>query len=227
MSDDAREEDRMDALISASLDDALSPEEAAELAALMAGEGMAGEGVSGEGVASRAQDFEDVDAALRALAEEPLDEARLEASLEAVQERLFESSPDAAVVIAGEAVADEIGVDAGSRASGRSESLFSRIRPAFYGGMAAAAAAMLFFAVGSGSDALRPGDLNPGGGLETLAEEAALGELTDEALVAALGYGAGPADLSELGLASPEDLEIVEQLELLDFLAAREAEGRG
>ena len=208
MSDERREDERrddpIDVLLSAGMDDALSADERAELDGLLAQ----------DGVASRAEAFEEVDAALRSLAEdqadEPAAEARIAASLETLRERL----------------------DWAEEAPARPEATKTVwLRPATYlgSGLAAAAAAMLFFAVGAGDQTRSPsGDVEERAGLTaSLAEGSGDAGSEDEAIMTALGYAEWAGDLSELGLASPEDLEIVEQLELLDFLVAQAAEGRG
>ena len=78
MRDERGEDDWVDALLSAGLDDALSAEEQAEF------DGLLGQDAAG----ARAEAFEEVDAALRSLAEEPVDDARIAASLETLRERL-------------------------------------------------------------------------------------------------------------------------------------------
>ncbi len=218
MSDESHRDDSVDALLSAGMDDALSVAERAELDGLLVQ----------DAVASRAEAFDEVDAALRSLAEEPADQARIAASLETLHERLD--------------WAEEAPADAQTAQTGwpRSASSFGLGL-----GLAAAAAAMFFFTVGSGDDArLRGEEVEERvGATASLAEglaysrvaarsEAGLGAESqagpeEEAMVTALGYVEWAGDLSELGLASPEDLEIVEQLELLDFIAAREAGGQG
>lgn len=193
MSNEERREDRVDALLSASMDERLSPDERAELDALLAQ----------APVAARAEAFRQVDDTLRALAQDSVDERRLASSLETLRDRLGASGQPPA---RGGAV--------------------TRLHPVVYGGLAAAAAAILFLAIGFGGGAPGPGE-KASGETPSLVEASGPTDPVDEALVTALGYAAWAGDVSELGLASPEDLEVVEQLELLDFLAAREAEGQG
>lgn len=208
--ENGRGDDPVDALLSAGMDDALSAEEWAER------DGLLGQ----DAVASRAAAFEDVDAALRSLAEEqagePGEAARIAASLEVLRERLDwpEEGPAAPE-------ATEL----------RQVTKRDWLRPAAYfgSGLAVAAAAMLFLTVGAGDETRSPREVDEerNGLAAAIVEGAGDAGSEEESMVTALGYAEWAGDLSELGLASPEDLEIVEQLELLDFLAARETEGRG
>ena len=49
----------------------------------------------------------------------------------------------------------------------------------------------------------------------------------DEALAVALGYAEGPNGTGPVQGTPTMDFEILDQLELLEYLAARDAEGRG
>lgn len=83
--------------------------------------------------------------------------------------------------------------------------------------VAAAAAAILLWRAGEETTAHDPAGSTPVAGTE-------LGEQLEEEVSVALGYGEEIEVLPDVPI---EDFEVVDQLELLEFLAQREREGRG
>lgn len=202
------ERERLDALISAAMDDELSAEERAELDGLLADD---------EANAARAQQLAGVDVALRELAG-AASEGRAEGSPEApdreagerldiVYERLraqLASSAEAAESKHPEAPRSPSTPPAGRRVRRSSWAL-----PL---GLAAAAALVVYLLLPD--DGSEPGD------------PAGLVEASEEHLDA-IDYVIYSEEIEGFGPISGEDLEIIEQLELLDYLVARDAEASG
>lgn len=223
MSDSSTTEERLDVLLSAERDDALAPEERAELDALLASDPAAAE---------RRAAFAAIDDALADLGRVPIDEEAIDDGLERLRER---TAGDASGVVQ---------LDA-RRAPWRHP-----VVPLLLG--AAAAALMLYFAVtpseptgttstppeivqqppSPAEDAVvvsTPEDVDPLGLEDGAPKFDPLG-LEDEApdfdpeLAIALGYGEGPDFVPGVDNA---DLPVISELDLLDFMASREEEGRG
>jgi hypothetical protein len=197
--------DRLDALLSAKRDGALGPGEETQLEQMLA--------VS-ESARARALEFERVDERLRALASEAVSADRL-ARIEASLARRLEVAgrPDAAVVAS--ASADEQSTRDPRRSPRRppiDQVTRQRVRRRTIVGswLAAAVAAGLLLAtlVGLPRDAVQGVDETAG----------AVQVAADESIEA--------RDLASLGLAEASDLEVIEELELLEFLAARERDAQ-
>jgi len=200
---DANELDAVDALISAAMDDELDQAGREELERLIAAD---------PAVAARVRAFHQIDSVVRGVGRNELEPEQLAAGYASIEERL--------------------GIGAGARPP-----LWRR--PAF--GLALAAAAVLFLYLSGASESARPGlakgdappnvvvlDEPPGGAPDDLpSEEAPLEEESLDAFAVALGYAEGPDGVSPVPGLPMEDFEIIDQLELLEYLAAREAEGRG
>jgi anti-sigma factor RsiW len=209
-----QEQAELDLLLSAELDGELEPLEVERLAALRQRH---------PDHAARLARFQEVDGAMRSLAETPIPAERLAVPLRILEARLARSES-----------ARPIEVE--SRSGSESGSAMRWIKPALW----AAAAALVLYLIAAGSQrATAPAQspLFPPTATE-LAEEplpASTFASDDEALVLALDLFEGEAEgQSEalvgeetFGAISDEDFDIVEQLDLLEFLAAREREGRG
>lgn len=215
--------DRIDALLSAAMDGEATPEEQAELAALRDGfADGAREGAENASpdwaaiVAERARLFGLAEAALRNLAQSA-SPSSVRAGTDA------DSDPAAGLASLRSRIAEEEG-----RPAARSRRMGWAVP------LAAAAALALYWA--TGSDGPGPEGPSQGATQERMAESAqpfsppagaAEGPLAEEdalvelALLFELEDERGEAPL-EAG-----DLEIIEQLELLEFLAARGGEGQG
>jgi len=200
---DASELDAVDALISAAMDDELDQAGREELEGLIAAD---------PAVAARVRAFHQVDSVVRGIGRNELEPERLAAGYASIEERL--------------------GIGAGARPP-----LWRR--PAF--GLALAAAAVLLLYLSGATESARPGlaegDAPPNVAvLDEIADDlpnslphgdAPLEEESLDAFAVALGYAEGPDGTSPVPGLPMEDFEIIDQLELLEYLAAREAEGRG
>ena len=211
MSDTNSTEERLDALLSAERDDALEPEERAELDALLASDPAAAE---------RRAAFAAIDDALADLGRVPLEDAAIADGLERLRERT--GNGDSGV----------IQLDA-RRAPWRHPAV-----PLLVG--AAAAALMLYFAITpseTAGTATAPSEIaeRP----ESPAREEVVVSTPEELdpfglededpdfdpeLAIALGYGEGPDFVPGVDNA---DLPVISELDLLDFMASREEGGRG
>jgi len=226
------EAERLDVLLSAAMDGALGPEERAELDRLLAAD---------ESRAARAGELAGVDAALRGLArdtpEETIDtERRLAVLYQGIEGRLG---------LAGEAL--ERPASAGRPIAGRVSVAKPRewrrrtLLPVVSAAAAAAAAAALYLLWPDGSLptspiederlAIESADGPDRAGVESMSRvrpEQGAGSLAEsEALLDAIDYVIYSEELEGFGPITGEDLEIIEQLELLDYLVARDAEARG
>ena len=206
--------ERLDALISAAMDGSIEDADRIWLEERLAADDEA---------VARARAFDRVDAELRTLAEAPsLSEERLAAGFERLRSRLQGPS-----VESGGVAAENPEFDGPHR--GRPGVWRRRWVPALIAAAAALALYLILPGVERGSES-GGGDSRVGipadEGIDDTIEFAENIEL-DEELSLVLGYGEDPFDLDE---ATIDDLEIIEQLDLLDFLSAREArerEGRG
>jgi hypothetical protein len=199
------------------MDDALTPDERVELEALLA---------SDHDHAARARAFEEVDAQLRSFAEESVDEDRLATTYNGLRARL---------AIDGLKQSDGV-------TSSRPHPDASEAREYSLGGpmipiLLAAAAVFIFYVVvpGAPSTPLSSAPESaflaaaPVGELDGIDEE--LGSELDsysdaffeDELILVLGYG---DEMSELQGITRDDLNIIERLELLDFLSDRELSDR-
>ncbi|MBK7949870.1 MAG: hypothetical protein IPK00_14240 [Deltaproteobacteria bacterium] len=197
--------EELDALLSARRDGALEAGEAARLEALLE---------TSEAARLRALELERVDAMLRALAAEPIPEARLDRIEAALGRRVAETATRPSAARAPETPIGEKGRRATDDAS--RERRVSRRRSRGFGLAAALAAGVVLATV-----VWAPREKNavvdePGGQGLPIAGTAGTAEPAtregDE--LATLGR--------ELGLEDASDLEVIEELELLEFLAARE-----
>ena len=211
--DDAEQEaenvDRLDALLSARMDDDLTPEERVELEALITND---------PDYAVRALAFEKVDAQLRSLAEASIDEDRLADAYAGLRARLA----------IGELDETDPGRTSGqptSRIDLRSNSLGGPVIPLL---LAIAAAFILYLVVPAAppSHVDEPGDLATAsnGAFSDIDEDFADVDLdvargVEDELILVLGYG---DEMSVLQGITRDDLDVIEQLELLDFLSDRE-----
>lgn len=182
------ERDRVDALISAAMDDELDAAGREELRTRQANDPE---------VAERVRTFHRIDAGLRGLGSERIPDALLETNLDALHQRL-----------------------------GTHDRESSLVRPVVLPmALAAAAAIVLYLAFADGTPDTREEalarDTRP-------ASEAVIDVVPfDEELAVALGYGEaidGPSPVPGIPM---DDFEIIEDLDLLDFLARREAGGPG
>lgn len=198
--------DRDEEIISAGLDDELEPEEQVRLAARLS---------EGGEFEARARSFRRVDDRLQSLGLESISEERLAATFARLRVRLgldsSESSTDAPLD-------DESDANDAPR-RGR--------RRFFFAALAAAAALLLYWVFPT----LEPSPETPSrfarvGDPELDDEASMMGVMSaiEEELVLALGYG---NELSELNAISNEDLDVIERLDLLDFLSGRSRGERG
>ena len=182
------ERDRVDALISAAMDDELDRAGRDELAALAAAD---------PAIAARVRAFHQIDSTVRGLGRDELEDERLAASYVSIEKRL--------------------GIGAGSR-----RPLWRH--PALHIALAAAAALLLYLALG----ATPPSSSGPESPSPLAATDGGVEERDSvDAFAVALGYAEGPEGTSPVPGLPMEDFEIIDQLELLEYLAAQEAEGRG
>lgn len=198
--------ERRDLLLSASLDDEVGLEESEELESLRA--------QAEPDTAERERAFREVDEGLRALAAEPLDDARLSGSLATLDARLR---------------------DREARGTLDDTSVFGSGARRMAVGLAAAAAVVFYLILPSIEPPIeetgsvvdrRGGDAAMDDYAFEAGDEAARVESADavEDLVLAIGYG---EENGELGVIMGDDFEVIEQLELLDYLLALEREERG
>jgi len=204
-------QERIDALISAAMDDELLAGDRAELDRLIA---------ENPAVSARVRAFHRIDAGLRNAGTEDVTRERLAASFAEVEARLgfAKTSPSPK---------DSIWRD--------------RAGPLV---LAAAAAFALYWWVSGPATTPNEIETPPPPALATLewpAEGADFGAPDeaadafeddleagfDEALAVALGYVEGPNGTGPVQGIPTMDFEIIDQLELLEYLAARDAEGRG
>ena len=188
--------DRIDALLSAERDRALDGVEQRELEVLLASDSAATE---------RRAAFAAVDEALRALGHVPLDDASIEAGLDALRAR---TAADRGRVVRIE-----------PRRAGWQRPLLA---------VAAAAALMIYLAIAPltdrvGSDALRSESV-VSTDLSSDREEMDEDSGFDPELAIALGYGEGADFVPGV---DNEDLSVISELDLLDFMSKREEEERG
>jgi hypothetical protein len=200
--------ERLDLLLSARRDGALTPAEQAELDRIR-----------------RALELDRVDEGLRALAAESVDAERLARNLAAVRQRSATeraASPATAATLPTPKRAATPATPRGSSDAG------ARRARALGVGLGAAAAAIaaawiaaLVFPIErpTGEAAGGPRDAS-GTGEMGRADEGRSFAVARVELVAA-------EDLAALGLEEPGDLEVIDELELLDFLADRERTARG
>jgi len=209
--DDRARLSRLDALLSAERDGALDPDERAELDALLANDPAA---------PARRAAFAAADEALVALGREPLDEASIADGLEALRARTGREGSTAP--------------SSGVQLDARRASWRHPVVPLLAG--AAAAALMLFLAVSSTEtvEAPRPRVVQVPAAIDTVDPLDAEDEMLDFdpelaialpiALPLALGHGEGAELVPGV---DDEDLAVISELDLLDFMAALEAQERG
>ncbi|HEB90105.1 MAG TPA: hypothetical protein ENI85_11080 [Deltaproteobacteria bacterium] len=218
--DDSRPEDRLDRLLSADLDGEIDSGDRAWLEERLARDPTA---------RARLEAFARIDTGLRRLAEAPVGQERLAAMLADLHSRL-----EAETVGASDAAEKSPSDVAPVLGAGRFP-----VRPwaSALAVAAAAAIAVLLLLPGSEDDSEAPApslemvgipadamapegpasDRNTDAGLELDAD-------LEEGLSVVLGYGEDPYAGDEPSI---EDLEVIEQLDLLDFLSSRETAGRG
>ncbi len=206
-------------LLSAKLDGELDRADRETLARALSGD---------EPLAARAREFEAVDASLRALAQAGgLSDRGLREGFEALRSRLNGTESEFGTDVPG-ALAP---VESDPTAAGR-ESAIARLDPGrrdrrVVGPILwAAAAALLLYLLSTLAPSV-PGDESEVLTPSTVAEGPVGNEqrAAEEAL--ALGYGEDPTDVTLAPGVPIDDLEIIEELEILEFLAARASEGRG
>jgi anti-sigma factor RsiW len=203
--------ERLDYLLSVDLDDELEPAEREELDRLLTDHPEA---------AARRARFESIDAFVKNIAEQPATgsttgeaQSRLEAGLTSIQARIEE---------AGAEPVDEL-----AQRRRRTPSWIPSI------GLAAAAAMAVYFVVPNGPTI-------PPNGSDSAPASSSSQPLGDGPSTARSDFVDNPIALAVvfevdedsdtiafIDTMSPDDFEIIEQLELLEFLAAREGEGRG
>ena len=216
-------DESLDLLLSASIDDELEAGEREELGRALANDPAA---------ADRRARFEAVDDALRTVAASPASESELAAGLAAIRARLADENPTSPYKSSGRQAG-------GQQSGGRGRRMRSWV-PAL---VLAAAAAWLIYLV-------LPGRLLPGApayetavrrdaGVDSLAAETsdAIATASEEQLLALadartlltliFGLDEDSEGTGTRDALSAEDFEVVEQLELMEYLAAREMEGRG
>ena len=189
-----------------------------------------------ETLAARAREFEAVDASLRALAEsDDLSEPRLREGFEALRSRLTGQQPAAAH--ASERQAALVGAlarDESDPSAARSDRPAATPAPGParrergpVGRLLWAAAAALLLYLWSTLGPSLPGDDAEGLAPPLVAERAVGNEEQGPEAAPALGPGEEQTDITLAPGVPIDDLEIIEELELLEFLAARASEGRG
>jgi len=203
--------ERLDYLLSVELDDEIEPAEREELDRLLRDHPEA---------ADRRASFESIDAFVKNIAEQPATggatgeaQSRLEAGLASIQARIEKASAEP--------------VDELAQRRRRMPSWIPSI------GLAAAAAMAVYFVVPTGPK------------IPTKASDPASSSSSSQPLAGVPSTGGSDFVDNPIALAvvfevdedsdtiafidsmSPDDFEIIEQLELLEFLAAREGEGRG
>jgi len=190
--------ERLDYLLSVDLDGELEPGEREELERLLTDHPEAAE---------RRASFESIDAVVKNLGERPMTgsgigeaQSRLDAGLASIQARIEEASA---------APVDEL-----ARRRRRTPGWIPSI------GLAAAAAMAVYFVVPNG-----PTIPTETSGVPSTDRS----DLVDPPIALAVVFEVDEdADtIAYIDSMSPDDFEIIEQLELLEFLAAREGEGRG
>jgi hypothetical protein len=210
---EAKVVDRLDAFLSARMDDDLTPDEVFELEALIA---------SDSDHAARALAFEKVDAQLRSLAEASIDEDSLATAYAGLRARLK---------IGGlaERETEESSGPPANRGDPRKNSLGRPVIPL----LLAIAAAFVLYLVVPTSRLWPPLPVDEAGDLAAtsngdfgediaFADPKAGSELAldvEDELILVLGYG---NEMSELQGITRDDLDVIERLELLDFLSDRE-----
>ncbi|MBY0399991.1 hypothetical protein K2X89_06820 [Myxococcota bacterium] len=194
-----RATEELDALWSARRDGALDADGVARLEALLAGS---------EEARGRALALESVDAKLRRLAANPIPEARLDRIEAALGRRLARERGDAAGAFR------STPSSVAPRPSPSSRRRFVGV------GLAAALAAGILLA----AILWTPRDEPPADTLARLDETRAVEPPDDGMAIVERGLEDPdePDDLAALGIAEASDLEVIEELELLEFLAARE-----
>lgn len=205
------EQEAFDARVSAAIDGALDPAARAALEREIAAD---------PALAARAQALHDVDAGLRTLAADPIAADRLERNFEALQARL--GSP-AAAVFANTA-------DTANTADAANPALRGWLRRAgvpILTAAAAAAAVLYLWLPRSADPGATPAPARMAGAASEVEKGGASARPSDEAVAIALGYGEDPATWQLAPGVPIDDLEIIEELELLEYLATHETEGRG
>lgn len=197
--------ERLDALLSARRDGDLEPSERAELDRLLSADEATTE-ADREAARARAVAFEHVDEALRALAAEPVAEERLARNLARLRERS-----------GGEAALRSGSPDVGQR---RVFDVRSDVRSGIRRGKRRGYGLALTVAVAVAAVWIWILVLPPAG-VET-------GEQGGEPREAVRdGLDPEAEDLAGFGIDQAGDLEVIEELELLEFLAARERSEEG
>jgi anti-sigma factor RsiW len=194
--------DRLDELLSARMDGRLTNAEHAELETLLADEPLYRE---------RARAFEEVDHHLEALAEESISEERLASTLANLRARLDLDSADAST---------------GSRPSRFVAGGLGKLseRPAIPLLLAAAAAFLFYLIVAQEPNTMEApaevvADAKDPAGVEEF-DFNIMGSALEDELVLVLGYG---DEMSPLRGITSDDMDVIEQLDLLDFLSTRES----
>ena len=218
----------LDLLLSASIDDELEAGEREELGRALANDPAA---------ADRRARFEAVDEALRTLATSPASESELAAGLVAIRARLADENPRSPYKSSGRQGSGR--QDGGPQSGSRGRRMRSRV-PAL---ALAAAAAWLIYLVLPGRQL--PGEpasdsaVHRDAGVDSRAAETsdAIATAFEEQplaladaqtlLTLIFGLDEDSEGTGTRDALSAEDFEVVEQLELMEFLAAREMEGRG
>jgi anti-sigma factor RsiW len=210
--------ERLDVLLSARRDGALTPAEQAELDRILS---------ESEVARRRALELDRVDEGLRALAASPVDGERLARNLAAVRQRsALERAASRSVPLATAATLPTP-ARSGSAATTRGSSDAGARRARALGvGLGAAAIAAAWIAA-----LVFPIERPTGeaaGGPRDASESREMGWAEEGRAVAVPGVERVAAeDLAALGLEEPGDLEVIDELELLDFLADRERTARG
>ncbi|MEZ4332295.1 MAG: hypothetical protein R3F35_11110 [Myxococcota bacterium] len=195
--------ERLDALLSAQQDGALEPAERAELDRLLE---------TSEAARARAAAFAQIDAALRGLGHAGIAAERLARGWDAIARRRAQAAPTAS----DEPIARTASTPPASSAVGAVTPGRRFVRGMPGSGVAAALAAGLVLAAFFGLRRL-PIDSGP-----TTGDPG--GQETEVADVLAVD-GLAASEVAALGLEQAEDVDVVAELELLDFLAARERAG--
>lgn len=209
---EAKVVDRLDALLSARMDDDLTPDELFELEALIAGD---------PDHAARVLAFEKVDTQLRSLAEASIDEDSLATAYDGLRARLK-------IRGLGESGTDQSSRPPANRTDPRKNSSGRPVIPL----LLAIAAALVLYLVVSTSRLSPPVPVDEAGDLAATSngdfgEDLATADLkagselaldVEDELILVLGYG---NEMSELQGITRDDLDVIERLELLDFLSDR------